>query len=523
MRLPVGDGAIDRCDMRIGRYCYWRGDDEDDVDDDAPPPEAPAIRERRDALIRTLDISSRALSGDAWIAGQYVRYLVEAERFDDALRYARTTCAAGQSWCAALAGYAAHRGGLFAVADSAYSSALHAMSDAERCRWLDMRDLFDDELANRFAQLDCAHRIVFATRVLRLGAPLYAVSATDLLTEHLSRVVRAHIAERAATPDGEAWADDEREVMLRYGWPRWYSRTQPDFGSQIRPSITGHDAGRAYDFLPTLPVVDHLGSAGPQDWHLDDPRATTGYAPAYAHTIHELPHQIARFRRGDSIIVAAAWDARQDTTMLGHSIDAALVVVGADATSAAIARRTTSEPRGRIAVAAPIDSGLVSLELLAPQDRRAARARLGIPPRTTGRVSISDLLLYSWTPGPPATLTRVCDSMLATDAVPLTRPLGVYWETYGLRSPGAPVQFAVTVEETDVGWIRRAAERLRLADPSRGLRIQWEEVPQQIEGIAARGIRIDLSRLRHGRYTLQVSATAPGEPTVVSTRQIEVP
>ena len=39
-RLPVGDQFSGPCDVRIGRYCYWRGDGEDEKD---PPPE-PAAR-----------------------------------------------------------------------------------------------------------------------------------------------------------------------------------------------------------------------------------------------------------------------------------------------------------------------------------------------------------------------------------------------------------------------------------------------------------------------------------------------
>src|SRR4051812_42260634 len=65
-RLPRGQSHGGSCDVRIGRYCYWRGDDEAD---DLPPDEAPAVRERRDALIRTLDSALSALPGDRWVAG----------------------------------------------------------------------------------------------------------------------------------------------------------------------------------------------------------------------------------------------------------------------------------------------------------------------------------------------------------------------------------------------------------------------------------------------------------------------
>ena len=124
-RFPVraGDGG-GSCDVRVGRYCYWRGDDADE----APAPEDPPdVKKRRDALIAQLDSTSERLSGDAWVAGQLVRYFVDAHRTDDAIRYATTRCDAGRAWCAALAGFAAHADKRYAVADSEFHVALAAM------------------------------------------------------------------------------------------------------------------------------------------------------------------------------------------------------------------------------------------------------------------------------------------------------------------------------------------------------------------------------------------------------------
>ena len=61
-----------------------------------------------------------------------------------------------------------------------------------------------------------------------------------------------------------------------------------------------------------------------EDWTLDDPRAVTGYAPAYARSMHDVPSQVALFRRGDSTLVVGAWDARRDTTLLGRKVVAAV-------------------------------------------------------------------------------------------------------------------------------------------------------------------------------------------------------
>jgi len=517
-RLPIGDHFSGPCDVRIGRYCYWRGDGDDDKD---PPPEPAPVRERRDQLIRLLDSATTVLSGDAWLAGQHVRYLTEAGRFDDAVSFATNTCHASAAWCNALAGYAAHVAGNFAAADSAFTAALAAMEPAERCRWLDISDLVEGQLEHRFKTIGCDGREAFVRRVMWLGAPLYSVSQTDLLTEHLARLTRARIAEHSAASDGEPWADDERELMVRYGWPRWYSRSQPDFRSQARPSIAGHDVGMPYDFLPSVRALDSIGRLTTDDWHLDDARALTGYAPSYARSMHDLPSQIATFRRGDSALVVAAWDARRDTTLLGRPLDAALVL-GAEGEQRAIMRHPDAGVRGTLSAIGVMDSGLVSLELLATKDRRAARTRVGVPARSGSRISLSDLLLYASSSASPNTLDAVADSALASDVVPGNRVLGVFWETYGLRPTGEPVRFTLTVEQIGVGWLRRTAERLRLTDPTSGLRIQWEEVPQHVNGVAGRGVRVDLSRLRSGKYRMQLVASVSGEASQIAERTVEV-
>ncbi|HEV8445337.1 MAG TPA: hypothetical protein VGQ44_00860 [Gemmatimonadaceae bacterium] len=502
-RFPVrgGDGG-GPCDVRVGRYCYWRGDDADE----APPPEdPPEIKSRRDALITQLDSASGRLSGDSWIAGQLVRYFVDAHRTDDAIRFATTRCSAGRAWCAALAGFAAHADKRYVVADSAFGVALAAMELPERCRWLDITDLLDGPLADRFDHMPCEARDSLARQILTLGAPLYSVSTTDLLTEHLTRYARAKIAEHSATADGEAWGDDVKHLVMRYGWPQWYSRGFPSMMLETRMSITGHDAGMPYDFIPSEHAVDHEAEITSEDWTLDNRLARTGYAPAYARSMHDLPSQIARFRRGDSTLIVAAWDARRDTTLIGRPLLASLVVAG-DGSPMAVTKQDSAAATGRLVCVARADSGVVSLELLADHDRRAARRREGFTALDGRAVALSDLLLYKADASANADFVTARDNALASTEIPLARAVGVYWEAYGLRERGEPVHYTVSVQQVGVSWLRRAIEHAHLADPTTGLRLQWDEVPEQHDGVAARGVRVDLSRLRSGTYELAVTA-----------------
>ena len=515
-RLQIGYSRSGPCDATIGRYCYWRGDD----DDKPPPPEPVAIRQRRLELISLLDSAARAVRGDGWIAGQRVRYLVEAGETSRARAAAEHDCRAAASWCAALAGYAAHIGGQYDAADSLYEHALAAMDEAERCRWMDISPLVDGDLAKRYDELDCAAREQLALRLFSVGAPLYMVATTDLLTEHLARRTRAQIAERAATANGEAWADDARELAIRYGFATWYTRSEPQFGSQQRPSITEHDAGRPYYFFLSLAAVMHPSAVREADWRLDEPRAPTGYAPTYARSIHDVPHQIARFRHGDSLYVVAGWEASGDTSLAHRELDVSLVLTN-DVAVQAFAR-ARGRDAGGLSTSIVADSGLISLELLDSASRHAGRARVGFALRPDAGVSLSDLLLVrGFGLGPDVKLGgQLIDRVLPSDVVHRRDSLAVFWEAYGIRHE--PTQFTLAVEQIGVSWLRRAVENLHLADRTTGVRVQWEEVPDVEHGYASRLVRVDLSRLRAGRYRMQLTAIARGEAPATSAREIEV-
>lgn len=523
-RLPRSDRLSGPCDVIVGRYCYWRGDD-DDADDDKRPVEPLPIRDRRDQLVTLLDSLTAELPGDAWIAGQRVRYLVDAGRARDAALATRSGCRADESWCAALEGYAWHRAGEYARADSSFGHALAAMSPDERCRWLDIGPLLTDELASRFRHLDCAHRDSLATRLLRLGAPLYSVASSDLLTEHLSRVTRSRVSEHTYVVEGPSWGDDSRELVLRYGWPEWYTRAEAPFGSALEASIIGHDPGRPFYFVPSARVLDHPSQSSDDDWRLNDRLAPSGYAPAYAKSIHAVPSQLARFRHGDTTIVVGAWDVSGDTTLAGHALDAALVLTtdGADGNRST---RTHAPDRGSLVARALIDSGIVSLEILAPEQRRAARARVGLPAKGRATVAVSDILLYDTAldSAPARARTASLDSLvaaaLAIPRVGANRRLGVYWETYGARA-GAPLEYSISVQPADVAWYRRAAVRLGLGERESTLFVHWNDVARA-DGFSTRAMQVDVSRLRPGRYHLSVSA-ATGGATASAQRDLEVP
>ena len=133
-------GGSGECDERIGRFCLTYSDD--DAEEWEPPDEAEVIVRSRERLLGELASAAAEIPGDRWVTGQRVRYLVEAQRYEEA-RAAAEACAAEAWWCDALRGYAAHYAGDAGAADSAFSSMLGAMPEETRAEWTDLSVILD--------------------------------------------------------------------------------------------------------------------------------------------------------------------------------------------------------------------------------------------------------------------------------------------------------------------------------------------------------------------------------------------
>jgi hypothetical protein len=528
--LPREYGLFNHpCDVLIGRWCHWNDGDEDRD----PPPESPRIIAARERLLAVLDSIGWQLPADEWIAGQRVRYLVEVKRQADGVSTARRCAAAAlaprtRAWCLALEGFALHERGEFAAADSAYAKSLAELPDVDRCRFTDISRLLDGDPAKRYRALPCEGRDAFATRIWRVAQPLYLLAANDWRTEFYSRVTRARLEQHALRTFETSWSDDNLESLLRYGGGQWYTREDPPAGSLREPIIASHGTGGSgFNFLPSERTLADPASIRAEHWDYELRTSRTRYAPPYAKRFRKLGHQqLALFRRGDSALVVAAVDVNRDTAFGREHVDAGLFVLPLTLDSMAAPMGVVRHGVTRVTVltaTAPWRPMLASLELLDSARRVAARERRGLtPPASLSRISLSDLLLYAPRDSTPTDLQDVLPLALPTEEVRADRALGLFWEIYGVHPAGEVFGVALTVEGIGGGWLRRAAETMRLATRGTPLRVQWQEVPNGADGIASRGVSVDLSRLRPGRYRINLTVTPRGEPPVVSTREVIV-
>ena len=512
------------CDEQIGRFCYWY-----DEKEPPPPRELDRVRDARTRLISLLDSAAAAAPANLWVASQRVRYLAEGGRSKDAIAAALACKAPTEAWqCGTLVGFAYHDAGAYVQADSAYRAALAAMPERERCQWEDISLLLDEELLPRYRAQACGDpaRLKFERRVWWLARPLFSTPANDALTEHYARVTMAQMLTEAPSAHEGGFDDDERELLLRYSWPRAWSKTGGGFGSR-GTSTVGHEPEPAYPYLPNAFVFDNPENTDSLRWTTRPGVVHARYAPAYATPLLRLEHQSALFRRGDSSLVVLAYDLRSDSALARASdVRAALVLTQGEEADATIVRMP-NKSRGVITAHSVWGPLLMSAEVTSPTVKRSARARYGVrPPYAVGvRVSLSDLLLFEPYGELPATLDEVIPHMMPTLTVRSDKKLGFYWEAYGTNPGGETMGISVTVAPE----VRDAATRSQRLKRALHLWKEAKPVSVQVQDVSARGkttsprsVEVDISTLPPGPYLVELEIDVAKQYHVRTERRIVV-
>lgn len=506
-RDPMG-GSGSRCDARVGRYCYWY--------DSIPSrvvPEPRRIGEARAKLLAFLDSALARNPADGWLAGQRVRYLIEAGHPDTAVAAARA-CRAEPWWCSALLGLSLHVGERYAAADTAFAVALREMPAVQRCEWLDVRLLVEDRLASEVSRWSCAERSLLADRLWILGQPLWSTAGPDLRTEHFARVTMATILARSANPHGLSWGDDSRELLLRYGWAEWFTRQDPSPGLAASPAITGHDREPSYAFFPDVSSVRSVPRLTSSTWRLREATARARYAPRHVKGLTDLPHQLVRFPRGDSMLVAVAYRI-SDTALVRDSLIATLSALRNSEL------RVERPLQGMLSMTVPRDTTIMSVEVRGARTERAARARYTVDPLPCdGAWCLSDLLVFDPARGNLGTTLEPALSRGLTEMRFSTRGvLGLLWEIQG--TPSSQLAWlSVTVEPVRVGLARRIATRLRLSQPPNAVRLRWRALLQ--DSLETQSTTLRLPPAVRGRYRVVLTVEPASGAPMSASREIEV-
>jgi hypothetical protein len=508
-------GSADRC-LIIGRFCEWQPR----LQDSEVPEEGNDIRRARAELLGDLEKAGKAVPGDDWIIGQRIRYMVEA-RDSSAIGLARS-CKATQWWCDALLGLALHVNGDFAAADSAFSVALAGMPSPTRCHWLNLAPLLDDDLRDTYRKLTCSEREAADARIWWMADPLYMTPGNERRTEHYSRVLHTVLQRDAANTYGFTWGGDLAELILRFGWAeKWTQEPPASISLGLVPSITGHERTPGFHFFLTQPPPDTVARIADSLFDIGQFPPREQYAPGYARSFTPLDVQVARFRRGDSTRVVAAYDVSTDTIFGRHKFTAALVAMRDETTSPSMSEIAESPARSVITVSTPWKSQLIGVELLAKDSSGAARWRSGFAeiPLDSGKISVSDLLLVDGAPALPADLNEAIPRAHGGTTFRRDKQVGLFWELYGKAPADSALAISLTITPIGEGFLRRAFRALRIAPRVTPLNIRWQE--NGASGmLSARSVLLDLSLVPAGKYAVKLEV---GDyPMAVASRIIEV-
>jgi hypothetical protein len=132
------------------------------------------------------------------------------------------------------------------------------------------------------------------------------------------------------------------------------------------------------------------------------------------------------------------------------------------------------------------------------------------------------LLLYTPSDSAPVNLNQAIPRALRALRVPNSRQVGLFWEAYGARPEGEAFDYSILVQPIGRSWLHRTFIKLHITDPDRSLSVQWTEVPTVTDDIACRGVTVDVSRLKPGRYRVRLSLTGRGEAPIVTERDIDI-
>jgi hypothetical protein len=470
-----------------------------------------------------------------------VWYRVEAGDGEAALEVARDCPRAPGWWCAALEGLALHTLRRFVAAEAAFDTALARMDPELALEWRVPERAVDgdgrDVLATVVTAGDPSLGIVLE-RMWSLADPLYLVDGNDRKTAHYARWTVATLKEDARNPYRIRWGRDLEELTVRHGWEVGWHRSrggrlgQPD-------EVVGHSDPERRDYLPRGRALADPTTAPLDDLVANRDEGRSLYAPPYAPVLLPMESQLARFPRGDRLVVVAGQFLPEDTTyhadhdhpkpwmepgdQAGMLDRIGLFAVPVDG-GATLERRSVGSAEGALALEMPAGAWLLSAESWSPERRRAGRQRVVIehvaaPP---GVATLSDLLLLAPSEVPPDSLAEALPMVLLAPEIRRGASLAIAWELSGLGYRPETLSFEVTVERTGRSVFRRLGEALRLASPPRGVVISWEEAGPDRPRTVFRHLDLTLTDLEDGLYEVTVTLRGEGRSDAVARREFRV-
>ncbi len=559
------------CDDLVGRFCLRFGNGEDD-DEWMVPEEPVEFGMARVQVLRDLAEVGKEIPGDSWVLGQRVYYMGEVGNWSEAENLIRR-CSGEQWWCTALFGYVKHSQGDWVFAAEIFDRAIQQMTPEEAERFRTPTYLLDPGAMDVYEEYE--DKEAAEERLWLLSDPLYMIEGNDRKTEQYARQVLIRMRGEAENAYGVEWGDDIEQLTLRYGAERAWERVKSigRQGLQDTRTIVGRHHPKSKEFLPPKEGLMDPAEVAAGDWTIGEIRPWTGYAPPYAPDFDPLETQVARFRRGDSLLVVGAFapavedvpvDDRRQTNRNPRVVNA-----GAPRNETRSDRQARLNPFGqRVEVPQPfmpvepepegpvrsalflieteggdrhevlgegpegvfqlqVDNGryIIGVEAFSESAKQAWRDRHGLwqDDIVPGLAAVSDLLILKGGGELPETLDEALPTVMAATRIRAGEAFKIAWELYGLRI-GESASVRIGVDQGGQGLLRRLGAFLRVLEPDAPVVMTYEDAGPDVLGTLFRAVQLNLPDLEPGEYTLSVEIELAGrEPMVVARPIIIVP
>jgi hypothetical protein len=274
--------------------------------------------------------------------------------------------------------------------------------------------------------------------------------------------------------------------------------------------VVSHYGRGAHYFLPEAQFVDEPSGVRQDDWKLDPRRPPAGHSPAYTvSALEPLPHELAIFRRGDSAVVVVAYRLADDSMPNDAEVEAALIAVRSEREPWNVTREHLLGREGRLALTVPAVPQLMSLEVLAVNEERGARARYGLPAarmHSPASPRLSDLLLTYAIDSLPDTLEEaIATARTSNEVIPGER-LGLFWELYDVGPRAEVLTTSLSIAKQGKNIFRRVVQLVGIGSDKPPVSLRWQDVSSAGQGMYPRAVAVDLpGNLSRGRYVLRLN------------------
>lgn len=559
-RLPPSyNHEIAMCDELVGRLCFRHENGY------TPMPEEPLeIGMARRELLQTLGQIGQRIPGDDWVLGQRVFYMAESGQWNQAEQLSKRCNGASLWWCKALTATTEHATGRFIEAMETFEEAVALMPEDVLTYWLEPGYLLDGDGRELYDEAEPSDWPALHERLWTFADPLFLVDGNDRWTADYARRTVSLIREEAANPFGMDWEDDLTQLVLRYGqevaWERM--RPPPRMGlsaTDDRYIVGRHEPGGS-DYVPPGQVVRAPSETPEGVWQIESERPRSAYKAPYMADVRPFEAQTARFRRGDSLLVVAAFQpasARPSSATLAEAsnpspaqpfgggggdpfgagsatarLDAGDPTVGeirsglflVDQDDLTVLGTEGNDAFGVLTYRAPPGQYLLSIEALNEQAGFGWRNRQGVGQNALplGLAAVSDILLLEPEGPLPDTFEDAVPQAKKGIRIGPGQPIRLAWEVYGLGR-GEVASVSIGFDRGAPSIFRIAGQFLGMLEPEgEPVLMSWEQAAPDVLGTVFRSVDLTLPALEPGEYTIYVEVQLQGREAMVTNRRLYI-